>query len=94
MNPQSSKPKLLKIQEHIESPIKYHTPGTQRRAVCFGKKESVEINECMFQMYALELVDSKGQREERVMELHSNDLRPFCQRPLSMFEFVFLLALH
>ena len=40
---------------------KYHTPGTQRRIVCSGKKESVQINEDMSQIYALELADNKGQ---------------------------------
>lgn len=40
---------------------KYHTPGTQRCIVCSGKKESVQINEDMSQIYALELADNKGQ---------------------------------
>lgn len=45
--------------------IKYHTPGAQRHIVCSFKKGSVEINEYMSQIYALELADDKGQMRRK-----------------------------
>lgn len=45
--------------------IKYHTSGTQRHIGCSGKEESVEINEYMSQIYALELADNKGQMRRK-----------------------------
>lgn len=49
----------------VSGHIKNHTPGTRRHIVCSGKKESVEINEYMSQIYALELADSKGQMRRK-----------------------------
>lgn len=45
--------------------IKYHTPGAQRHIACSCKKRSVEINEYMSQIYALELADDKGQMRRK-----------------------------